>query len=41
METAGGDPKLLEELFAPDLIVNSPINKAVNRANVMERFRSG
>ncbi len=38
---ASPDLKELEELFAPDMIVNSPINKAVTRANVMERFRSG
>jgi hypothetical protein len=35
------DLKEMEELFAPDLIVNSPINKAVTRANVLERMRSG
>jgi len=35
------DLKEMEELFAPDMIVNSPINKAVTRANVLERMRSG
>ena len=35
------DLKEMEELFAPDLIVNSPINKVVTRANVLERMRTG
>ena len=36
-----GDVKAVEMLFAPDLIVHSPINAVVDRDNVMTRFRNG
>jgi hypothetical protein len=41
METSGGDVRVMEQLFADDLVVNSPINMVVNRDNVLGRMRSG
>jgi hypothetical protein len=37
----GGDFKTVETIFAPDLVVHSPINMVVNRENVLARLRSG
>jgi hypothetical protein len=36
-----GDFKTVETIFAPDLVVHSPINMVVNRENVLARLRSG
>ena len=36
-----GDFKAVETIFAPDLVVHSPINMVVNRENVLARLRSG
>lgn len=41
METSGGDVTVMEQLFADDLVVNAPINRVVNRDNVLGRMRSG
>ena len=35
-----GDVSALESLMAPDLLVNAPINKVVDRANVLARVRA-
>ena len=35
------DWKAVEDLFAPDVVVNSPTNRVVNREDVMARMRSG
>ena len=40
MEVPGQDVSAFESLFAPDLVVNSPINKVVTRENVLARMRS-
>ena len=36
-----GDFKTVEGIFAPDLVVHSPINMVVDRENVLARLRSG
>jgi ketosteroid isomerase-like protein len=36
-----GDFNAVEAIFAPDLVVHSPINAVVDRDNVMARLRSG
>jgi len=36
-----GDFKAVEAIFAPDLLVHSPINMVVDRNNVLARLRSG
>lgn len=36
-----GDVDAIDQLFAADMLVNAPINRAVNRANVMARYRAG
>jgi len=41
MEMWGNDTATMENLFAPDLVVNSPINMVVSRDNVLARMRSG
>jgi hypothetical protein len=43
MERAGEpfDLAAMERVFAPDLIVHSPINMVVNRDNVLARMRGG
>jgi ketosteroid isomerase-like protein len=33
------DIDAIETLMAPDLVVNAPVNKVVNRANVIERLK--
>ena len=37
----GGDFKAVETIFAPDLVVHSPLNTVVDRENVLARLRSG
>ena len=37
----GNDAATMEALFAPDLVVNSPVNMVVSRDNVLARMRSG
>src|SRR5204863_2880250 len=41
MEMWGNDAATMETLFAPDLVVNSPVNMVVSRDNVLARMRSG
>ena len=41
MEMSGNDVATMETLFAPDLVVNSPVNMVVSRDNVLARMRSG
>jgi hypothetical protein len=36
-----GDVAAIDALFASDLVVNAPINRYVDRENVMARYRSG
>ena len=36
----GVDIPSVEQLMAPDLVVNAPINKVVDRANVLARLKS-
>lgn len=36
-----GDVKDTESLMAPDMLVNAPINKVVNRENVLSRLAKG
>ena len=38
---SGNDVATMETLFAPDLVVNSPVNMVVSRDNVLARMRSG
>jgi hypothetical protein len=35
------DLSSIEALFAPDLVVHSPINRVVDRGNVLARIRDG
>jgi ketosteroid isomerase-like protein len=36
-----GDWKAVEDSFAPDVVVNSPTNRVVRRADIVARFKNG